>query len=153
MTSYFSNEVDYAFIPECPSGGIVDWNSRRWLAQPSRQEPAFRSGRTELFSGYPAGGHRWMDHKSQPAIVAQYTVWLLLFCLMLAPTFPWIDNWPYGDWTLKASCLPYAVGKQPYIPLTNLVRKKTLKWWWCWLHLQGGLLLQILLSNRSPRAQ
>ena len=30
---------------------------------------------------------------------------------------------PYGDLALKAGCLPYAVGKQPSIPLINLGRK------------------------------
>ena len=34
--------------------------------------------------------------------------------------------------SLKAGCLPYAVGKQPPIPLINLGRKWMLNWrWWC----------------------
>ena len=31
---------------------------------------------------------------------------------------------------LKVDCLPYAVGKQPSIPLIYLGRKWTLNWWW-----------------------
>ena len=31
---------------------------------------------------------------------------------------------------LKVGCLPYAVGKQPSIPLINLERTWTLNWWW-----------------------
>ena len=39
--------------------------------------------------------------------------------------FPWLDLW----W-LKVGCVPYAVGKQPSMPLINLGRKWLLKWWW-----------------------
>ena len=34
---------------------------------------------------------------------------------------------------LHAGYLPYAVGKQPSIPLINLGRKWTLKWWWWYI--------------------
>ena len=49
----------------------------------------------------------------------------------LVPTFPWMDNCLMATKTLTVGCLPYAVGKQPSIPLINLGRTWTLKWWWC----------------------
>ena len=70
----------------------------------------------------------------------------------LAPTFPGIDNclmktkWDFVEieaslWLiersqnkvlLKVGCPPYAVGKQPSIPLIDLGRIWTLSWWWWW---------------------
>ena len=65
----------------------------------------------------------------------------------LAPTFPWIDNclmvtkrdflkMEASLWlnvksrvSLKDFCLPYAVGKQRFIPLINLGKKWTLSWY------------------------
>ena len=44
----------------------------------------------------------------------------------LVPTFPWIDNCFGLTKLLKVNCLPYAVGKQPSIPLINLERAGTL---------------------------
>ena len=52
----------------------------------------------------------------------------------LAPTFPWIDNSLMVTKLLKVGCLPYAVGKQPSIPLIDLGRTWTLNWWWWWCH-------------------
>ena len=40
----------------------------------------------------------------------------------LAPSFPLIDNCLKVTKLLKVGCLPYAVGKQPSIPLINLGR-------------------------------
>ena len=38
--------------------------------------------------------------------------------------------WLMVTYSLKVGCLPYAVGKQPFIPLINLRRKWLLNWWW-----------------------
>ena len=46
----------------------------------------------------------------------------------LVSIFPGIDNCLAK--CQRADCLPYAVGKQPSIPLINLGRKWMLKWWW-----------------------
>ena len=37
----------------------------------------------------------------------------------LVPTLPWIENCLMVTKSLKVGCLPYAVGKQPSIPLIN----------------------------------
>ena len=52
--------------------------------------------------------------------------------LKLALAFPWIKNCLTVTKSLKVGCLPYAVGKQPSIPLIDLRRTWTLNWWWWW---------------------
>ena len=62
----------------------------------------------------------------------------------LVPTFSWIDNclmvtkmkvslWltkkSQMEVSLKVGCLPYAVGKQPSIPMNYRGRKWVLRWW------------------------
>ena len=48
--------------------------------------------------------------------------------------------------SLKVGCLPYAVEKQPSIPLINLGKKWTLSWWWWWLFWYlGGVMWTVSL--------
>ena len=49
---------------------------------------------------------------------------------------------------LKVNCLPYAVGKQPSIPLINLGREWTLNWWWWW-NAAKNIYLKICFKNTN----